>query len=50
MDSRQRRSIYDDVNRVVAALHRVDYRAVGLDGYGRTGNFLQRQICRWTRQ
>ena len=46
----ERSAIYDDVNRVVAALHRVDYRAVGLEGYGRSGEFMPRQIDRWTRQ
>ena len=46
----ERSAIYDDVNRVVAALHRVDYRAVGLEGYGRSSEFVPRQIDRWTRQ
>ncbi len=50
MDVGQRRALYDDMNRVVAALHRVDHRKVGLEGYGRGENFLQRQIVRWTRQ
>ena len=46
----ERSAIYADVNRVVAALHRVDYRAVGLESYGRSGGFVPRQIDRWTRQ
>ena len=46
----ERSAIYADVNRVVAALHRVDYRTVGLEGYGRSGGFVPRQIDRWTRQ
>jgi aminoglycoside phosphotransferase (APT) family kinase protein len=46
----QRRAVYADMNRVVAALHCVDYRAVGLDGYGRPGNFLERQLERWSKQ
>lgn len=46
----QRAALYRDMNRVVAALHRVDYAAVGLEGFGRPGNFLARQIARWTRQ
>ena len=47
---RERAAIYEDVNRVVAALHRVDVRAVGLEDFGRPGNYFQRQIARWTKQ
>ena len=46
----ERSAIYADVNRVVAALHRIDYRAVGLEGFGRSGGFVARQIDRWTQQ
>ncbi len=49
-DRAERTAIYDDMNRVVAALHRVDPAAVGLADYGRSGNFFERQIGRWTRQ
>ncbi len=42
--------IFAEMNRVIAALHRVDYRAVGLDDYGRAGGYLERQIARWTKQ
>jgi aminoglycoside phosphotransferase (APT) family kinase protein len=43
-------ALYDDMNRVVAALHRVDPAAVGLAGYGKPGDYLARQIVRWTHQ
>jgi aminoglycoside phosphotransferase (APT) family kinase protein len=46
----ERRAIYDDINRVIAALHRVDAETVGLADFGRPGNYVQRQIERWTRQ
>jgi aminoglycoside phosphotransferase (APT) family kinase protein len=46
----ERGALWDDVNRVVAALHRVDPAAVGLTDYGRPGNYFERQIARWTRQ
>ncbi len=46
----QRAALYQDMNRVVAALHSVDPLAVGLADYGRPGNFFDRQIGRWTRQ
>jgi aminoglycoside phosphotransferase (APT) family kinase protein len=46
----ERAAIYDEMNRVIAMLHRVDYRAAGLSDYGRPGNYLARQIGRWSRQ
>ena len=46
----ERAGVYDDMNRVVAALHRIDPAAVGLAEFGRPGNFMARQIERWTRQ
>jgi aminoglycoside phosphotransferase (APT) family kinase protein len=46
----ERGALWDDVNRVVAELHRVDVDAVGLADYGRPGNYFERQIARWTRQ
>jgi aminoglycoside phosphotransferase (APT) family kinase protein len=46
----QRGAIYDEMNRVIAALHRLDPGAAGLGDYGRPGNFFARQIGRWTKQ
>ncbi|MET0508232.1 MAG: phosphotransferase [Burkholderiaceae bacterium] len=46
----ERATIYDEMNRVIAALHRVDHRAVGLEGFGRIGGYLERQISRWSKQ
>ncbi len=48
--SSERAAIYDEVNRVIAALHKVDYSAVGLADYGKPGNYFARQIARWARQ
>lgn len=49
--SREERGlICDDMNRVLAALHEVDVEAAGLVDFGRTGNYIERQIARWTRQ
>ena len=50
LDPAGRRAVYDDMNRVMAALHRVDYRAVGLADFGKPGNYFARQIARWTKQ
>ena len=45
-----RNAIYDEMNRVIAALHSVDVAARGLADYGRPGNYFERQIGRWTKQ
>jgi aminoglycoside phosphotransferase (APT) family kinase protein len=46
----ERHAVYDAMNRVLAALHKVDYEAVGLGGFGRPGNYFARQISRWSKQ
>jgi len=46
----ERGAMYRDMNRVIAALHAVDYQAVGLGDYGKPGNYFARQIGRWSRQ
>ncbi|MEF7612850.1 phosphotransferase [Aquincola sp. MAHUQ-54] len=46
----ERGALYDEMNRVMAALHRVDPQAVGLGGHGKPGRYLERQIDRWTKQ
>ena len=50
MTPAERSAHYDELNRVIAALHRVDYAAVGLADYGRTGQYIERQIARWSKQ
>ncbi|KRP98767.1 aminoglycoside phosphotransferase [Bradyrhizobium yuanmingense] len=45
-----RAAIYNAMNQVIAALHRVDIEAVGLAGFGRPGNYVQRQVDRWIAQ
>ncbi len=50
MTPAQRGEIYDEMNRVIAALHCVDPAAVGLADYGRPGNYFERQIARWSKQ
>jgi aminoglycoside phosphotransferase (APT) family kinase protein len=46
----ERRAIYDEMVRVLAAMHTVDLEKVGLSDYGKPGNYFARQIDRWTRQ
>lgn len=50
MSAAERRAIYDEMNRVISALHRVDYRAIGLESYGKPGDYIARQIARWSKQ
>lgn len=50
MASGERAAIYDEMNRVIAALHTVDFAARGLAGYGKPGNYFERQIGRWSKQ
>ena len=45
-----RAAMYDDMNRVMAALHGVDWQAAGLGGFGRPQAYVARQIDRWTKQ
>ncbi|MDP9108734.1 MAG: phosphotransferase [Pseudomonadota bacterium] len=46
----ERAAYYDEMNRVIAQLHTIDYAAIGLADYGKPGNYFGRQIDRWTRQ
>ena len=50
LSSAERASIYDEMNRVIAALHLVDIERAGLADYGRAGNYFARQIGRWSKQ
>ncbi len=46
----ERAVYYDEMNRVIAQLHTVDYAAIGLGSYGKPGNYFGRQIERWSKQ
>jgi aminoglycoside phosphotransferase (APT) family kinase protein len=50
MSVQERRAIYLDTVRVLAALHSVDYAALGLEDFGKPGNYFGRQIGRWSKQ
>jgi aminoglycoside phosphotransferase (APT) family kinase protein len=50
MGNAERAGIYDEMNRVIAALHRVDVAHAGLADYGKPGNYFVRQIGRWSKQ
>lgn len=46
----ERKSLYEDLARVLAELHKVDPAKVGLHEFGRPGNYYERQISRWSKQ
>lgn len=46
----ERAAIFDSLNETLARLHAVDIDAVGLDGFGRRGGYIARQIQRFGRQ
>jgi aminoglycoside phosphotransferase (APT) family kinase protein len=50
MASAERSAHYAELGRVMAELHRLDPTAIGLEGYGKPGNYIERQVARWTQQ
>ena len=50
MTKAERAAIWDELNSVIAKLHLVDYRAVGLEDFGKPGDYIARQVSRWTKQ
>jgi aminoglycoside phosphotransferase (APT) family kinase protein len=50
MSATERGTIWDELNRVIAQLHGIDYGAVGLEGFGKPDAYIARQVARWTRQ
>lgn len=50
LEPAERTAIYDNVNETIARLHNYDYVAIGLEDYGKPGNYFARQISRWSGQ
>jgi aminoglycoside phosphotransferase (APT) family kinase protein len=50
MEPSERAAIYDALISMLAALHNVDFKAVGLSDYGRTEGYASRQVARWSKQ
>jgi len=46
----KRRAIYFSTAKTLAAIHRVDVNAIGLQKYGRRDNYCKRQVERWEKQ
>lgn len=49
-DPDERAAIYEQVNLTIAQLHNFDYTKLGLDDFGKPGNYFARQISRWSGQ
>jgi aminoglycoside phosphotransferase (APT) family kinase protein len=50
MSRAERRAIWEELNRVIALLHSIDYKAVGLADFGKAGSYIERQVGRWSKQ
>lgn len=50
LEGTERRTLYENLTDTLAALHSVDYEAVGLEDFGPQGDYLARQIGRWSKQ
>jgi len=48
--ARDRSAMYESMGATMAALHGLDFRALGLGDYGRPGNYFARQLSRWSQQ
>jgi aminoglycoside phosphotransferase (APT) family kinase protein len=46
----ERAACYDSMCRTMADIHQFDWRAAGLADFGRTGNYFERQLKRWSEQ
>ncbi len=46
----ERRAIYMAKLKTLADLHNTDHQAIGLGDYGKPGNYMGRQVDRWTKQ
>jgi len=50
MSKAERFAIWDEMNRVIARLHTIDFEKIGLADFGRPGAYIARQVARWTKQ
>lgn len=50
VEGADRPAYFDAMNSAIAKLHNYDPVAIGLDDYGKAGNYFARQIGRWSKQ
>ncbi len=46
----ERKKIYQSMNETIAKLHSVDHEKIGLASFGKPGNYVGRQVARWSKQ
>ncbi|XP_070256324.1 acyl-CoA dehydrogenase family member 10 isoform X2 [Myotis yumanensis] len=50
LEPSQRRAVYAAMNRVLCKIHSVDFKAAGLEDYGKHGDYIPRQVQTWIKQ
>ena len=50
LSKEKRIKVYKNKNKTLAALHSIDYQKIGLQDYGKPGNYVARQVSRWSKQ
>ncbi len=50
LSKEERTKAFDSMNETLAKLHGIDHVAIGLEDFGRPGNYFARQISRWSKQ
>ena len=50
LEPSERAAVYEELARVLAAIHSVDVAAVGLGDHGKHGGYVARQLRRWSAQ
>jgi aminoglycoside phosphotransferase (APT) family kinase protein len=50
MEPAERSATYAAMNDTLARLHNLDWKAAGLEGYGKPDNYIARQVALWSRQ
>jgi aminoglycoside phosphotransferase (APT) family kinase protein len=46
----ERSAIFDNMSDTLAKIHMVDWKALGLEDFGKPGNYMARQVGRWSKQ
>jgi aminoglycoside phosphotransferase (APT) family kinase protein len=50
LNQQERASVYDAMNSMLTKLHQVNWKEVGLTDFGKSENYIARQIARWSKQ
>ena len=50
IDKGRRSIVFDQLNQGISLLHIQDIKTLELEDFGKTGNYIERQVSRWTKQ